>query len=131
MLAKSNKIFFINTFFLNHPFLFVESGVNNKVNIDQYSPNRIMASIQCETSSEVILQQNFYPHWYYQNGKDKKPVNRAGISFMSAPVKQGVNNVIFSFEPKLVKWMMFFSAICLLLAVVIVIKPLFKRSSLS
>ncbi len=117
--------------FLNHPFLFVESGSDNKVKIDLYSPNKIMATIQCETSSEIILQQNYYPHWYYQNGMDKKPVNRAGISFMSAPVKQGINKVIFSFEPRLVKGMMLFSAICLLLAVIIIVKPLFKRSFLS
>lgn len=117
--------------FLNQPFLFVESGIDNKVKIDQYSPNKIVATVQCETSSEIILQQNFYPHWYYQNGIDKKPVNGAGISFMSAPAKQGINKVIFSFEPTLVKWMMLFSTICCLLAIIIVIKPLFKRSSLS
>ena len=82
-------------------------------------------SAYSDTASQLILQQNFYPHWYYENGGIKKEVNSAGINFMSAPVAVGNNNIVFSFEPVIVNRMMLFSLLSfiILLLLAFVLKP--------
>ena len=83
--------------------------------VNQFSPDKISLNIKTETASNIVYLQNHYPHWFYYTGKERKTVEKAGFNFMSAPIPQGESLITFSFEPKLVKWMMAISAFAFLL----------------
>ncbi|MEO6489245.1 MAG: hypothetical protein ABIO04_04820 [Ferruginibacter sp.] len=98
--------------YLEKPFVFIEpTGPEDKLVVNSFSPNKITVSVTSDTSSVLILQQNYYPHWYYINGSNKRPVDKAGVNFMSAPIRNG-KLVTFSFQPLFVEWMMLLSAVC-------------------
>jgi hypothetical protein len=107
--------------FLNHPFLFVEGTQNaDPIVIQSFSPNKIALWVKADSASSLILQQNYYPHWFFKNGGHTGLVDSAGINFMKVPIGKGENNIVFSFEPTVVKRAMLISAtlfiaLCLLL----------------
>ena len=70
--------------------------------------------VQSNTATKLILQQNFYPHWYYSNGIVKKELNQYGINFMSVPIVKGENKLKISFEPTLIKYGMLLSVFTML-----------------
>ncbi len=116
--------------FQNQPFIFVvPKKENSRIVISQFSPNKINVSLNADTSARLVLQQNFYPHWFFYNGKEKTAVGHAGINFMSAPVSKGENSIIFSFEPVRVKWMMLLSACSLLVLIILLFALKTKPSS--
>jgi hypothetical protein len=121
--------------FTQQAFLFTEpinkDTSKNNCSITSFSPNLIQASISSDSSGVVILQQNLYPHWYYQNGNEKKEVDKAGINFMSAPIVKGDNTVVFSFEPTLVEKAMLLSLISFIICCLLLIALRTKRFSLS
>lgn len=116
--------------FLNKPFLFTTDS-SAFISITSFSPNKIDLSVTAEHSTQLVLQQNFYPHWFYNNGTEKKEVNTYAISFMSFPIKQGENKISVSFEPTLIKKMMLLSMIVFLACCAGLIFLPAKRSSLS
>lgn len=115
--------------FLQYPFIFIENTKKNKsLSIEKFSPNQILVHIIADSSSKLILQQNYYPHWYYYNGAQKKEVEKAGTNFMSASIPKGAQTITFSFEPTLVKWAMLLSLTtfviyCLLLFILLLKLP--------
>ena len=136
VVLKNMNAYFENNYlhpdsnFLAMPFIFV--GAKQPANtllIQNYSPNKIALSVDVSTVTKIILQQNFYPHWFYLNGDVKKPVDQAGINFMSAPVNKGHNNIVFSFEPKLVKFAMLVSAVVFLIFCILMFIPASKWPS--
>ncbi|MBI3883217.1 MAG: hypothetical protein HY305_03130 [Sphingobacteriales bacterium] len=84
-------------------------GDLNDIKINTFSPNEMNISLFANNASQLILQQNNYPHWYYKNEGKKKMVNQWGINFMSVPIVKGKNTITFLFQPTLVKWMMLLS----------------------
>ena len=118
--------------FLNKPFIFIEGAKDkNNMIIKSFSPNKITLAVTADSPTRIILQQNFYPHWFYQNGANKSAVDKAGISFMSAPVSKGQNKIIFSFKPTAVKWAMLLSAIVFVIYCLLLFIPITKPPSLS
>jgi hypothetical protein len=116
--------------FLNKPFIFiVEQSGTNSLKIQSFNPNKITLTIEIDTLTNIVLQQNYYPHWFYQNGAVKKPVEKEGINFMRAPITKGENNISFSFEPAFVKWAMFLSCLLFLIYCLILFLPNAKPSS--
>jgi len=112
-----------NNIFLNQPFVFISpADKNNSLLINSFSPDKISIATNTDISSQLILQQNFYPHWFYKNENEKKEVNRAGINFISAPLLKGTTITIFSFEPKLVKWLMLFSAVIFVILLLLIFR---------
>ena len=112
--------------FLDQPFLFISPGsTNSKVSINSFSSASIDISVTAATGSELILQQSFYPHWFYQNETEKKEVRKAGTAFMSAPVVRPAGKIHFSFEPVFLQWMMLLSAVSFITAIVLIflLKP--------
>jgi len=113
--------------YLREHFIFLRSTTSDWMLCD-LSPNKVGFFVTADDSSQLVLQQNFYPHWYYIDStlKTKVPVSAFGINFMSGHITKGDNNITFSFEPTLVKWMMLLSAIsfliCMLLLFVLKIK---------
>lgn len=109
---------------------FIVTG-NSQSRIVSFSPQQIAVVIKDSMQREVILQQNFYPHWYYTSGGIKKLVKIYGSVFMSAPLLKGEQTVVFSFEPAAVKAAMLVSLIVfvILLALVRILPNSFTPSS--
>jgi hypothetical protein len=121
---------FPNDNYLSKPFIFIQASTEkNSLSIQSFNPNSIVINATVDTLANIVLQQNYYPHWFYQNGVIKKPVEQAGINFMSAPAQKGPNNITFSFEPRAVKWAMFLSALLFLVYCLILFIPATKPPS--
>ncbi len=117
---------------LDKPFIFSADPENvSVVKRLSFSPQKIQLNINSPGESQLVLQQNFYPHWFYNNGTDKKEMNQYGINFMSLPLSKGDNNISVTFEPALVKATMLFSLIIFILCCLVLIFIRSKRSSLS
>ncbi|MDB5277678.1 MAG: hypothetical protein JWR61_2633 [Ferruginibacter sp.] len=120
--------------FLNHPFLFVDGSQNSRsIVIQSFAPDKIALSVTADNPSSIVLQQNYYPHWFFKNGRQKGLVDSAGINFMKAPLNKGENNIVFTFEPTLVKRAMLlsvitFTALCLLLLLPLPFQPNKKKT---
>ena len=107
--------------YLMKPFIFVDSKNETPLLIKQFSPNKITVAFDAADNGKLILQQNYYAHWFYYTGDIKKEVALTDINFIAAPVVKGSQLIKFSFEPVIVKWAMLvslvaFSVYCLLLA---------------
>lgn len=119
-----------NQNFLHKPFLFTKDS-SALISISAFSPNKIDLLVTAKDSTQLVLQQNFYPHWFYDNGAGKKEMNPYHLSFMSLPLNKGENKISVSFEPTLIKKMMLLSLIIFLACWAGLIYLSFKRSSLS
>ena len=112
--------------FPNQPFIFIASE-NPSLSIEKFSSGKITVFTKVNKATHLVFQQNFYPHWYYYDGTEKRVVMHAGINFMSAPISKAVQRITFSFEPTFIKWMMLLSAvsflICLLFVLILKTKP--------
>jgi len=95
---------------LNKPFIFVADSSKSSISLQSFSPQIMQLTVNSNAPSQVVLQQNYYPHWYYAIGSEKKPMNAFETSFMSAPVAKGNSNIRFMFQPTIVKATMLFSA---------------------
>ena len=120
LLKNTYDYFEKNENYLNRPFIFVPDSSTAKLSIQSFSPQKITVTALSKASSQLVLQQNYYPHWYYINGTEKKEVNKFGINFMYVPIIKGQNNISFVFDPAGVKKAMLLSAVvfiicCLLL----------------
>ena len=113
--------------FIDSAYIFLINPTTASLLVNAYSPNSIDLTVTAASENQLVFKQNFYPHWYYQNGNEKKEVNQKGINFMSVPVIKGTNNIIISFEPRWVKIAMVVSlvalAICLALLFTLKSKP--------
>lgn len=98
------------------PYLFTQNGAEKMavITIKKYEPNQITLQVNVDTATNIIYQQNYYPHWYYNIGSKKNTVQLAGYNFMQAPIPSGSNEVTFSFEPQLIKWLLLFNLCCII-----------------
>ena len=112
---------------LNKPFVFTNDSFNYTIKIEKFAADKIIVTARADSATQIILQQNYYPHWFYQNGNEKKEVTRTGISFMSAPLVKGNNTVIFSFEPTKVKCAMLLSAFVFIVCCTTLLIPSLKK----
>jgi len=121
--------------FTQQAFLFTQPAAadttKSNCTIIAFSPNAIKVNVISDSAGRLVLQQNLYPHWYYQNGNEKEEVLGAGINFMSAPIAKGDNTVVFSFEPVLIKRAMLISLISFILCCLLLLFLRTKPFSLS
>ena len=94
--------------------------VGDSLIIKKYSPSKIMVSVQSEENSELILQQNFYPYWKYNNQQQKKSVEKEGINFIKVPVEKGSSEITICFEPTFIKTYMAISLATLLCILILI-----------
>lgn len=115
VLKNADTYFNSNKDYLGENFIFFKPATATCLSCN-ISPGKVNFFVRANDSSQVVLQQNFYPHWYYIDStvKTKVPVTAFGINFMSGYVVKGDNNITFSFEPTLLKWMMLVSGISFL-----------------
>lgn len=117
IILKNMRVYFDSTggnaglSFNDRPFMFtLPTDEKDSLKITRFSPAEIHANVQSPKGGRLVLQQNFYPHWYYLDGSGKKEMNREGINFMNIPLEQGKNNIIILFEPQWVLRLMLLSA---------------------
>ena len=102
--------------FTGKPFVFTADTAIRNITVKAFSPNTILLNLRVDTTSTLVLKQNFYPHWYYTTtGTEKKAVDSFGINFMSAPIQRPGGGIILSFEPSRVKYAMLFSLLAFIL----------------
>jgi hypothetical protein len=106
--------------FNQKPFIFIADTNTGTVTIKSFAPQKIKAIVNSALASKLVIQQSFYPHWYYMKEKEKKAVEEYKGVFMGVPVNKGENSISVSFEPTTVKAAMLISCIsfimfCLLL----------------
>ncbi len=107
--------------YFKNPFLFVKEG-NAVITILHFSPNKITLSVTADTTSKLVIQQNYYPYWYSQKNGEKHKVLQEGISFMAVPVNKGLNQIIITFKPTAIKAALYISAfffVCYILIIVL------------
>ena len=126
----------------NNPFIFFGKTSGNTITADSnnhlssnniilYTTNRIELQFNAKNETEIILLQNYYPHWYYYKNNKRFAVEKAGLNFMRVPVSAGENKIIIQFEPTRVKAAMLLSFIVLLIYCLILLLPVTKPVSLS
>ena len=138
IILKNMNAYFLNlkynpkNNYLDSSFIFIKNS-NHKtdLSIQSFSPYKIIITANADTLTEVVLQQNFYPHWFYNNGADKIPVNQEGLNFMSAPIVKGQNKITFSFEPHFVIKALFFSATIFIIYCIVLLALYFKKIAYS
>ena len=115
--------------YLNKPFIFIADSTVAQIKLLSFSPQKIEVDVLSNAETTLVLQQNFYPHWYYTNGKIKSEVNQYGINFMSVPIVKGANSIRISFEPTRIKYAMLLSAIAFIICSIWLIVSCFKPPS--
>ena len=113
---------------LDKAFIYAEDSVVASIQLLSFSPQQMELKVQSNTSTQLILQQNFYPHWYYSTGSDKKKLNQYGINFMSVPIVKGESHLKIFFEPSLIKYSMLLSAFIMLACCIWLFADSFKQS---
>lgn len=92
-------------------------------NIVSYKTGELHLKITSDTSSFVVMLQNFYPHWYYKTKGQTFPVQQAGINFIGVPIEKGENDIVIFFNPIRIKTALAVSAFLLLLFICILLLP--------
>ncbi len=100
------------------PFIITEPSPSKIVS---FSPQKIVLLIKDSTGNSPVLQQNFYPHWYYTVSGKKKPVDIYKGTFMSATLSKEENIVAFSFEPTMVIAAMLVSLVSFIVLILILL----------
>ncbi len=129
---KDTKLFFENKGkgldYFNEPFLFLkDKKENNSVRINSFNPNKINIVLVADSNTLLVVQQNYYPHWYYKIRENKKPVEKEGLNYMRIPVDKGTSDVILSFEPDMIRKAMLFSFITLLIYLLLLAGMILKN----
>ena len=72
-----------------------------QIEVTREEPGLLSAEVQAEESGWLVWSQVMYPGWRgYLNG-DAAEIQRANYLFQALPVKSGVNQVQFRYQPKL------------------------------
>ncbi len=107
--------------FLDQPLLFNSDPAIQDISIEKFTPGKITIKDSIETDGQLVYQQNYYPHWFYSDGHEKKAAEIFSGTFLSAPVKTGNNRITFSFEPTLVKTGLLLSALFFIAAILLLL----------
>jgi uncharacterized membrane protein YfhO len=99
----------------------LKDSADSFIQLLDYSPQKIRIRIDALQNNSLILQQNNYPYWYYSVGSRRYPVSSYGINFMKVPVTKGISEITLLFEPKWVVFGMAFSALAILLCVIMLL----------
>ncbi len=113
---------------VDKPWIFLKDSTAGTFNVTSYSPAKIFVKVNLIKKTDLILKQNYYPHWQYfleGDNEDRHDVEKYNINFMRIPVPAGTQNLTIVFEPIKVKWGMAISVIAIICCVVImcVVKP--------
>jgi len=103
------------------PYLFVISSSEKTPVVTRFTGSSIDVTGNFEANDSIVLQQNFYRHWYYtSNNKKYSTLPYMGI-FNAAIIPTGTKELNFYFEPVFVKRMMLLSAVTFILFFMILV----------
>ncbi len=118
----------------NFPFLFgadviypekiIKTNDLSFKNIKSFKTNEIVINLDSISPAYLILLQNNYPHWYYEQNNIIKPVLNAGITFIGVPTARQKGIVRIFFNPVVIKTLLVFSTLILILYICISLYPL-------
>jgi uncharacterized membrane protein YfhO len=107
-LNSMHTIFSENKNVLNKPYLFSIGEASIQVN--DYTGNSLLVIVTANRNDGLVLQQNYFKHWYYYDNKGRSAVGNYNDIFITAPVDSGEHKIRFSFEPTVIRVLMFASA---------------------
>ena len=117
--------------YFDKPFIFQrKESAGDTIELKAFNPQKINLRVVSETADEVVLQQNYYPNWYYKWGAEKKPMEKMGINFMKFPVPAGATEVTIEFHSGKIKAALLFSGVMFLILVIFMIIPRFRNTKL-
>lgn len=95
---------------------------NARVDIKEYSPNRILLKTFSETNMLLFMSDNYYPGWRVSVDGEFGKIYRANYSFRAIPITKGTHEVRLFYSPDSFKLGMWISTISFLsmLAILIV-----------
>ncbi|MDQ6757016.1 MAG: hypothetical protein M3004_08770, partial [Bacteroidota bacterium] len=111
-------------------FLFTENPTESQPLITSFTGNKLAFKILSSDSNNIALLQAYYPHWYYNNGKEKKKVLKGVFGLIYIPIAKGENEIIFSFEPKkvIVGMIISLTIFCGIIILLLLNPPFIRRS---
>jgi len=109
---KTTRSMYADSSSLSKPWIYSSAG--SKVSIKEYRNDHISLEINSAISDTVRIRQNYYPNWVYDAGDGWKNAIRADNYFIGAPLKAGINNVIFKFQSLRTKAFLLITLITLL-----------------
>ena len=115
----------------NKNFLF-STGTNISIpSVTSFTGNAIAFTVNSADTGMVVYKQSYYPHWFYNNGREKKEVQQYSTNFIAAPLMKGENKIEITFEPTKVKTGMLISLVMFCIIVILLLfNPAFIRRSL-
>ena len=117
--------------FIKKDFLFTTNSNNIKPVVTDFNGSKIKFIITAEDSGSIVYQQAYYPHWFYNNGKEKKEVQQFSNVFIAVPISKGENKIEIIFDPQKIKMAMLLSLIIFSIMVILLLfNPAFIRRSL-
>ncbi|MEP6616389.1 MAG: hypothetical protein ABJA57_07405 [Ginsengibacter sp.] len=93
----------------------------DSLKIISFTPGQLKFNLIASNPGQVVYQQNFYPHWFYHDGKGAKKIIPYGTTFMAAPFAEGKNEISFFFNPSKVEAAMVVSLIALVISVLLLV----------
>lgn len=104
--------------YFEKPFLYTDNG-KAALTILNFSPNKIVLKAKVDTTSRLILLQNYYLHWRYRTNGESQSMLKEGINFMAVPLNKGNNEITLFFDPKHIKVAMCVSAMIFIVYVLL------------
>ncbi len=102
--------------FTSLPFIF-NNKKNNEVQVINYTGKSLDIRLSGKNTTALLLQQNYYPHWF-ANGLHVSPIENA--PFISIPIRESEQKVHLEFKPAVVLFWMAFSTVALCLYLVLI-----------
>ena len=98
------------------PWLFLKKTLpgSNSIAVNAFSPAHISITAQADADDSLVLLQNYYKHWKVFVNKNEAPITKAYLTFMSAAIHAGSNEIEFVYEDKWLTVLVIISAASLI-----------------
>jgi len=121
---------------INNPFLFLAGKISKngivavktidnssykKINILDFTPNRIEVMINVDYASNIVMLQNYYPYWTATINNSPQAIIKTNDTFMSIPIQKGESRIVFEFRPQKVKYAFYLSVSLFVLVIITLI----------
>lgn len=100
---------------------------DGSVAIESYAPERVHIRVQTNEPAWLLLTDTFYPGWRATINGDETTIYAANLLFRAVTVPEGVSVVEFSYEPASWRWGVRISLAALLVWLVVLLLPIYRR----
>jgi hypothetical protein len=81
------------------PFFIRKNKTRGRVEIKEYTPNKITLQTNSKSDEILFMSDNYYPGWNVFIDEEKGKIYRADYSFRAVPIRSGKHEVIFMYKP--------------------------------